>query len=165
MGDGEKRYYIHCYLGKHRVDLVRETAAPGEATEEDEPLPDSFERGRLTTFGDEEVILGPYPTDEEWFEFVLRRDVDEIISTLNPKNPADVPWIEKEREIARENSLTFTLMPLNPNAPKPSAVKEIASYAQSRDHKVYVHSFNVDRRYESLESALRRKATKDRPGG
>jgi hypothetical protein len=85
VGDGEKRYYIHCYLGKHRVDLVRETVAPGEATEEDEPLPDSFERGRLTTFGEEEVILGPYPTDEEWFEFVLRRDVDEIISTLNPK--------------------------------------------------------------------------------
>jgi hypothetical protein len=165
VGAGEKRFYIHCYLGKHRVDLVRQTVAPGEATEEVEPLPDAFERGRLTVFGEEEVILGPYPTDEEWFNFVLRRDVEEIVSTLDPNNPADVPWIEKEREIARENDLTFTLKPLDPNSPKPSAVREIAAYALSRDHKVYVHSFNVDRRFESLESALRRKATKDRPGG
>jgi hypothetical protein len=59
VGDGEKRFYIHCYLGKHRVDLVRQTVAPGEATEEDEPLPDAFERGRLAVFGEEEVILGP----------------------------------------------------------------------------------------------------------
>ena len=87
MGDGEKRFYIHCYLGKHRVDLVRQTVAPGEATEEHEPLPDAFERGRLAVFGEEEVILGPYPTDEEWFDFVLRRDVEEVVSTLNPNNP------------------------------------------------------------------------------
>ena len=128
------------------------------------PLPDAFERGRLAVFGEEEVILGPYPTDEEWFDFVLRRDVEEVVSTLNPNNPAVVPWIEKEREIARENDLAFTLRPLDPNSPKPSAVRELAAYALSRDHKVYVHSFNDDRRFESLESALRRKATKDSPG-
>jgi len=165
VGDAEKRLYIHCYLGKHRVDLVRQTVAPGEAAGDDEPLPDAFERGRLAVFGEEEVILGPYPTDEEWFNFVLRRDVEEIVSTLNPKNPADAPWIEKEREIARENDLAFTLRPLDPNSPKPSAVRELAAYARSRDHKVYVHSFNVDRRFESLESALRRKATRGEPGG
>ena len=81
------------------------------------PVPGAFERGRLAVFGKEEVILGPYPTDGEWFNFVLRRDVEEIVSTLNPNNPADVPWIEKEREIARENDLAFTLRPLDPNSP------------------------------------------------
>jgi protein tyrosine phosphatase (PTP) superfamily phosphohydrolase (DUF442 family) len=163
VGDGEKRYYIHCYLGKHRVDLVRQQVAPeGAATNEDEPLPDAFERGRLAVFDEEEVILGPYPTDEEWFEFVVRRDVKEVVSTLDPNNPADVPWIEKEREIAKENGMTFTLMPLNPNSPNPARVEELASYARSRDHKVYVHSFNVDKRFESLESALRRPATQDK---
>lgn len=157
VGDGEKRYYIHCYLGKHRVDLVRQKVAPGEAVAaEQEPLPDAFERGRLAVFGEEEVILGPYPTDEEWFNFVLRRDVKEVVSTLDPNNPADAPWIEKEREIAKENDLAFTLKPLNPNSPNPAKAREIARYAESRDHKVYVHSFNVDKRFESIESELQR---------
>jgi len=116
-------------------------------------------------FGNEEVILGPYPTDEEWFNFVLRRGVKEVVSTLDPKNPSDAPWIEKERRICRENDMIFTLRPLKPNPPNPAKVKEIASYAQSRDHKVYVHSFNVDKRFDALESALQRTADKQASAG
>jgi len=168
VDNSDKRYYIHCYLGKHRVDLVRQKVASEEAKSaaaEEEPLPNEFERGRLAVFGDEEVILGPYPTDEEWFNFVLRRGVKEVVSTLDPRNPSDAPWIEKERRICRENDITFTLRPLKPNPPNPARVKEIASYARSRDHKVYVHSFNADKRFDALESALQRTADKQASTG
>jgi hypothetical protein len=53
-------------------------------------------------------------------------------------------------------------MPLNPNSPNPATAKEIARYAQSRDHKVYAHSFNADKHFESIESELQRTATEDR---
>ncbi len=156
--DDTKRYYVHCYLGKHWVDYVRQalSAENGEpASEKLEPLPKTFERGRVIAFDDEQIILGPYPTEEEWFNFVIRRDVKEVISTLDPDNPEDASWIEEERRIAEENGLTLTLKPLAPESPDPRVVRELAAYARSRDGKVYLHDFLDSERFRALESALR----------
>ena len=156
--EDSKRFYIHCYLGKHRVDYVRQTlngGADDPAPRELEPLPKAFERGELVSFDGEKVVLGPYPTEEEWFNFVVRRDVDEVISTLNPESPDDAPWIKEERRIAEENGLTFTLRPLDPEDPDPVAVRELAAYAKSRNGKVYVHDFLESARFRALEAALR----------
>lgn len=157
--DETKRFYIHCYLGKHRVDYVRQTldGAGEEAAERElEPLPETFERGRLVAFDEEKVVLGPYPTEEEWFNFVIRRDVEEVISTLDPDNPEDSPWIAEERRIAEENGLTLTLRPLDAESPDPREASEIAAYAKSREGKVYVHDFLEAERFRALEDALRK---------
>jgi hypothetical protein len=164
----DKQFYIHCYLGKHRVDLVRqELKKAKDQTQREVPLPDSFERGRLVSFDNEHVILGPYPTDEEWFEYVLRRDVKEVVSTLDPKNPDDRIWIEKERKIAEENDVEFTLKPLDPSSPEAASARAIARYASTADHKVYVHDFLSDERFEALDAALREQTAgkKDTRGG
>lgn len=152
----DKQFYIHCYLGKHRVDLVRQELKAGapDPEEKEVDLPYRFERGRVITYEGERIILGPYPTDEEWFEFVLRRDVDEIISTLDPDNPDDVPWIEEERKIAEENGLKFTLMPLDPLSPDPAVVREVVHHAKDADGKVYIHDFLAAERFEAVKSAL-----------
>ncbi len=162
--DDTKRFYVHCYLGKHRVDYVRQalsTASPGTAPEELEPLPKTFERGRVVPFDDEKVILGPYPTEEEWFNFVVRRNVKEVVSTLNPDDPGDAVWIEEEKRIAKENGLTLTLKPLDAQSPDPRAARELAAYVRGRDEKVYVHDFLESERFQALEAALRK--TEPRP--
>lgn len=159
----DKQFYIHCYLGKHRVDIVRqelEADAP-DPTEREVDLPYRFERGRVVTYEGERIILGPYPTDEEWFEFVLRRDVEEVISTLDPDNPDDVPWIEEGRKIAEENGIKFTLIPLDPLSPDPATAQEVARYAENADRKVYVHDFLDAKRFEALKKSLDRQT----PGG
>jgi hypothetical protein len=164
--DETKRYYIHCYLGKHRVDYVRQTldvAGETPAPQELEPLPKTFERGRLVSFDGEKVVLGPYPTEEEWFNFVVRRDVEEVISTLDPDNRDDAPWIEEERRIAEENGLTFTLKPLDTEAPSPEIAREIAAYAKSRDGKVYIHDFLEAERFRAVEAALRETPSDTEP--
>ena len=156
--DDEKRYYVHCYLGKHRVDYVRQMLDGGEETpapRQLEPLPKAFERGKLVPFDGEKVVLGPYPTQEEWFNFVIRRDVEEVISTLDPENPDDARWIEEERRIAEENGLTFTLRTLDAESPDPGAAQEIAAYAKGRGGKVYIHDFLESERFRALEAALR----------
>ena len=156
--DDEKRYYVHCYLGKHRVDYVRQMLDGGEETpapRQLEPLPKAFERGKLVPFDGEKVVLGPYPTEEEWFNFVIRRDVEEVISTLDPENPDDARWIEEERRIAEEYGLTFTLRTLDAESPDPRAAQEIAAYAKGRSGKVYVHDFLESERFRALEAALR----------
>ena len=157
--DGTKRFYVHCYLGKHRVDYVRQAlsaASPATAPKELEPLPKAFERGRVVPFDDEKVILGPYPTEEEWFNFVVRRNVKEVVSTLNPDDPGDATWIEEEKRIAKENGLTLTVKPLDAQSPDPRAVQELADYARGRDHKVYLHDFLESERFKALESALQK---------
>ena len=154
----DKQFYIHCYLGKHRVDIVRqelEAKAP-DPTEREVDLPYRFERGRVITYEGERIILGPYPTDEEWFEFVLRRDVDEVVSTLDPDNPDDAPWIEEERKIAEENGLKFALMPLDPLSPDPAA-QEVVRYVKEANGKVYVHDFLDAKRFEALKKGLDRQ--------
>ena len=166
----DKQFYIHCYLGKHRVDIVRqelEAKAP-DPTEREVDLPYRFERGRVITYEGERIILGPYPTDEEWFEFVLRRDVDEVVSTLDPDNPDDAPWIEEERKIAEENGLKFTLKPLDPLSPDPAA-QEVVRYVKEANGKVYVHDFLDAKRFEALKKGIDRQtregADQDAAGG
>lgn len=49
LAEPSRRYYIHCYLGKHRVDLVRQMlAAGGKVNQVREVIfPDHLERGRV----------------------------------------------------------------------------------------------------------------------
>ncbi len=157
----DKQFYIHCYLGKHRVDIVRqelEAEAP-DPTEREVDLPYRFERGRVITYEGERIILGPYPTQEEWFEYVLRRDVDEVVSTLDPDNPDDAPWIEEERKIAEDNNLKFTLMPLDPQSPDPAAARKVVRHVKNAEGKVYVHDFLDAERFEALERGLGQQDT------
>jgi len=156
----DKQFYIHCYLGKHRVDIVRqelEAEAP-DPTEREVDLPYRFERGEVKTYEGEGIILGPYPTEEEWFEYILRRDVDEIVSTLDPDNPDDAPWIEEERKIAEENGLKFTLMPLDPLSPSPAAAQKVVRHVRDAEGKVYVHDFLDAKRFEAIERGLNQEA-------
>jgi protein tyrosine phosphatase (PTP) superfamily phosphohydrolase (DUF442 family) len=157
VAGSEGRYYIHCYLGKHRVELVRRELA--DATEdavtvEEEPLKSSLERGQLSAFDQERIVLGPYPTDEEWVDAVLRRNVKEVVSTLDPTNPEDASLIENERQISEDNGLIFTEIPLDPESPDPATVRDIAQYVQSQDHKVYLHEFGNSERFRALEQIL-----------
>ena len=161
VAGSESRYYIHCYLGKHRVELVRRElagATEDTVTVEEEPLKSSLERGRLSAFDQERIVLGPYPTDEEWVDAVLRRNVEEVVSTLDPTNPEDASLIENEREIAESNGLNFTKMPLDPESPDPTAVREIAEYVEGLDNKVYVHEFSTSERFRALEQALQEES-------
>lgn len=149
-------------LGKHRVELARRELAGAiedTITVEEEPLKSSLERGRLSAFDQERIVLGPYPTDEEWVDAVLRRNVEEVVSTLDPTNPKDAALIDQERQIAEDNGLTFTLVPLDPESPDPATVQEVAEYVRTLDHKVYVHEFTVAERFRALEQALQEEST------
>lgn len=120
VGDTDGRYYIHCYLGKHRVELVRrELEAGGEQPVTKVPLPDSLERGELRSYDGGRVVLGPLPTEEEWLDIVLRQGVEEVVTTLNPASGDDARRIQEERAALESSGVTVTEMPLNPSYPDP----------------------------------------------
>ena len=80
-----------------------------------------------------------------------------MVSTLDPNNPGDRAWIGREKRIARENGVEFTLMPLDPNNPDPEAVEKVADHVASSKRKVYVHDFLDAERFEALKASLDRR--------
>lgn len=150
----EKKYYVHCYLGRHRVDVVKQVI--NEELGDDEYAlkflqPTTLERGNLYYFPDQSIVIGPYPTDEEWFTRVGRGQVEEVVSLL-PEGQFE-NWKKKEQKTVGEMEMTYTPMPLPAN-PSLSQIKEVAEYVQSLDHRVFVHDFNESTAKSMLEAYI-----------
>lgn len=153
----QHRYYVHCYLGQHRANLVRRMAGYGTSREEaagDFALPDHLERGLLFNYGDGRVLVGPFPTDEEWFGVILRHGVREVVSTLDPASAEDQRLVDKMRKIGRDYDFVLTERPLDKYAPDPAAVRRLAAYLKKDDRKVFVVGFRTDNWARALDKAM-----------
>ena len=143
------RYYVHCYLGKDRVQVVRrlvEKTAPGAAGVQASggarrlSGKQAFERGDVYRL-DERVYLTPYPTDEEFLMYILTGGVSRVVSLLDPDNPEDREWIEKERRLFEAHDLPFTNLPIPIDRHDPFAVLEAARRVRGLSGTVVVHAF------------------------
>lgn len=164
--DGNGRYYVHCYLGKDRVNVVRRlleqvdgvaTAAPAGALPgaRDIAEAETFERGPLYHVGDS-VHAGPYPTDEEWVGFVLNGGVRQVVSLLSPAIEQDSLWITRERALATRYQMAVTFLPLVSYPWNPNAALAIARRIRTLPGPVYVHGFRSDRpRLQGVVQAYR----------
>jgi protein tyrosine phosphatase (PTP) superfamily phosphohydrolase (DUF442 family) len=114
------RYYVHCYLGKDRVNVFKkrlEGLQAGAAVSIADggtrrTLNDikAFERGAITVL-EKDVFFMPYPTDEEFFGYVLNGSVATLVSLLDPANPENRPWMEKEKAAADKYGLKLVSYP------------------------------------------------------
>jgi hypothetical protein len=143
------KYYVHCYLGKDRVNVFKRILASMSPDVKLTSLqPDSirtlyeidrFERGRITIL-DSNVFFMPYPTDEEFFGYVLNGSIRTLVGLLNPANPEDLPWITREKTIAEQHHLTFVNYPwktLGENR-KREVMKELMTLGKP----VAIHAFD-----------------------
>jgi len=86
------KYYVHCYLGKDRANVFRNIIekenknliAKSNLTIKKLDDIKSFERGNIVKL-EQNVFLTPYPTDEEFFGFILNGNAKTVISLLSPK--------------------------------------------------------------------------------
>ncbi|MDT8286049.1 MAG: hypothetical protein RQ748_02975 [Elusimicrobiales bacterium] len=117
---GPGKYYVHCYLGRDRVSVFKNMLSStigGAKTVSLDPAAarrisdrESFERGKITRLAPD-VHFTPYPTDEEFFAYILNGNVRSVVSLLDPGNREDAPWIEKEKAIAEKYGLNFANYP------------------------------------------------------
>ncbi|HEV2021141.1 MAG TPA: hypothetical protein VGQ94_01290 [Terriglobales bacterium] len=152
-----ERYYVHCYLGQHRANLVRRMAGYGSSAEEageNHELPDHLERGQLFSYEGTRIVVGPFPSDEEWFGIILRHGIREVVSTLNPNNPEERGMIGKMKQISQDYNFVLTERPLDRTAPDPGAVQRLAEYLKKDDRKVYVVGSQADNWALELDKAL-----------
>lgn len=145
---GPGKYYVHCYLGKDRVNVFKTmlsaTIGGAKATSLDPASirlisdRDSFERGKITTLS-RDVYFTPYPTDEEFFAYILNGTVKSVVSLLNPGNPEDVKWIDKEKVIAGKYGLNFVNYPWKA-LDKPGRAKAVREI-KKMEKPLVIHAF------------------------
>lgn len=117
---GGGKYYVHCYLGKDRVNIFKKllgSRSPEAKLDSLQPeglrtLYDlkRLERGPVAVL-DKDVFFTPYPTDEEFFGYILNGSVKTLVSLLDPGNKEDLPWLVKEKETAAKYKVKFAHYP------------------------------------------------------
>jgi phytol kinase len=163
---GQGRYYVHCYLGKDRVNVVKriiESTKTSAQTEYVDMIPSSrrfqdissFERGEIIYLEDD-VYLTPYPTDEEYFGYVLAGSIKQVVSLLNPDNPDDKAFISKEKELLSEHEILFRLFPISLTQYNPREILEFTAKLKQMPRPLLIHGFlNPSFRTEAILQAYR----------
>jgi phytol kinase len=142
------RYYVHCYLGMDRVQMVRRVieeerggVVETEALSEAPPLSkyDLWTRGEIVHL-DERVHITPFPEEEEFLRYFMGGRV-EIVSLLDKGDPDDRAWIAQERALVDRYHLPYTSLPLSSSHFDPQAVLAAARRVRALEGTVAVHDF------------------------
>ncbi len=146
-----EKYYMHCYLGKDRVNVMRriilkenikikETAPKSNRTLDDIA---SFERGKIYVLRKSSIYFTPFPTDEEFFSFIVGGDIKEVVSLLNPDNHEDLILINKEKDILKKYKITFKLLTVTDKT-SDTKIKEYINLANSLPKPLLIHNVKTD---------------------
>lgn len=112
------KYYVHCYLGKDRANVFRNIIVNENSTlkikselgTNNIDTLKSFERGKIIKL-QQHVYFTPYPTDDEFFGFILNGKMKNVVSIMDPKTN-DV-LIEKEHKIMKQYNQKFLFLPIS----------------------------------------------------
>lgn len=121
LATGAGRYYVHCYLGRDRANVVKRVledmgrAVAGAADLQQlrgfEERSEPFERGPLQRL-ERGVWLIPYPNQHELFAYLLFGSVRHVVLLLDPAFPQQRGWLSEAERLFREYAMPFTLEPL-----------------------------------------------------
>jgi len=148
VASGQGRYYVHCYLGMDRVQLVRKVVdaagGGGEVTAISEArgiaTQDRWERGEVVHL-DPRVHLTPFPTDAEMLRYLAASNGVHVVSLLDPAVADDRPWIAKEQQVAAQWRVAWTGLPI-PEVPfDAEAALRAARAVRDLPGTILVHDF------------------------
>jgi hypothetical protein len=131
---GGGRYYVHCGLGRDRVNLVKHmlegmgaqtVSGPGYLAGNflNTRIP-NFERGQLGTFGNDKWIA-PYPNDVEMLGNFLQGKRSHVILALDTTDAGELQWEHQAEAELREYAIPFEELPTRPN--NSAQIKQIVS--------------------------------------
>lgn len=148
IASGQGTWYVHCYLGRDRVGVVRRLVE--SATGEIQPSADfgnpqlagedDFERGPIFV-AYSPVYITPYPLDYEFLSFYVDDRISQIVSLLDPENESDVRWIQQEEEWVQRYGVPYLNLPMESEPFDPRRALEVAGRIRTLPHPVAVHAF------------------------
>ncbi len=117
---GRGRYYVHCGLGRDRVNVVKHmletqgthvAAADGFLAPQALENGDPFERGAVREV-EKDFWLLPYPTSHEYFGKLLSGQVRHVILALDPNDETQRRWRDEGARLLTEHAVPFDVRPL-----------------------------------------------------
>ncbi|NJD22143.1 MAG: hypothetical protein FIA82_05675 [Melioribacter sp.] len=145
------KYYVHCYLGKDRVNIAKrvietsnQTAAINSElkTRSIEDL-EEFERGAVIKL-EKDVYFTPFPTDDEFMGYILNGSFKNVVSLLDPKNPEDLILIEKEKNFFETFKIPFENYPLRPGKTNKRELENEIKKIMKTDRPILIHAFKTN---------------------
>jgi len=140
-------YYVHCYLGRDRVNIFKSAAKKFGAKTNSETTSNirkieeqpTWTRGNYFKL-EEGVYLTPYPTDDEFMMFVLNDYFKTVISLLDNNVADNKPWITKEKKLLTDYSMNYIHYPLTLtfNQKDLDALKKLIN---SKEKPILLHGF------------------------
>lgn len=145
------RYYVHCYLGKDRVNVVKRIVASVDkslvnnqtttsARRLDET--DRFERGPIVVLGDE-VYLTPFPTDEEYLGYLIAAGVNQVVCLLDPADPKSQQRIEDEKKFLNLYQVAYLTHPI-PATGNDEKIEALLDKINELPRPLVIHRFSSD---------------------
>lgn len=118
---------------------------------------ESFERGPIIHL-DEGIYLVPYPTDDEWFGYVLNGTIKTVVSLLDPKTPDERALIDKEKGLLLKYQTSLVFFPVPPVKFNAASINEVVEKIRNLPKPVMVHEyFSTSPRAKFLQKVFQRK--------
>lgn len=123
---GRGKYYIHCGLGRDRVNIAKRVIealqdstnarvldAGVVAANGFENRKEPFERGKLFQMAPQTWLI-PYPNGPEMHGFILQGRPGHVFLMLNPADTLQARWIAEAEAELRDYAVPFTYLPFAP---------------------------------------------------
>lgn len=143
-------YYVHCYLGRDRVNVFKSLVEKYNISTELENMEPvrlleeitQMERGKYFKLEDD-VYLTPYPTDEEFFSYVLNGYFKTVVSLLDSTLRENDSWILKEKEIMANYKINYINFPCF-NTYDQKNLELLKNLISEQKKPILIHSFRTD---------------------
>jgi len=120
LSGGKGKYYVHCYLGKDRVNVVRRiiesqnvaTDASNINTYRTLNEIHKFAGGPLFYLG-KAVYLLPHPTEEECLGYLLSGYVKHVVSLIDNSSAQNLEMIKKDSALYAAYAMEFSHLPFD----------------------------------------------------
>lgn len=146
---GKGKYYFHCYLGKDRVNVVKNLILELRGRVDNENPNNQrtfeaqgvFERGDIYKI-DSAVYMTAFPTDEEILAFFLAGNVKSVINLMDSTDKEATMRIEKERTALKKMNIHYRVITVNENANDETLIRLFESL-DSLPKPLVVHHWNT----------------------
>lgn len=144
------KYYVHCYLGKDRANVFRNIIEKenqnlkfkSDLGTRNLDTIKKFERGNIFVLKPN-VYLTPYPTNEEFFSFILNGKIKSVVSLMENKTDENKSKIEKESKIMAQYNQDFYNFPLS-ESDSDETIKKIIVSLEKLKQPMVIHSYTSD---------------------
>ncbi len=149
--------YIHCYLGKDRVNVARRIIEQTSGNAQVEIQTSThrqfedikrFERGPVFKL-EENDFLTPMPTNEEYLGYILASNFKQIVNLINTKDPEAIIHIKEEKKNLNALGIQYRVYDVNETT-NADAMDIIVKEVKMLPKPMIIHPFFT----ESIEAKL-----------